>query len=235
MHVLVVGGSGAVGAAVVRELIGAGDDVAWTWRTEQTRVDELKREFPAAHAVRLDLLDASSIDGAVDEAVTQLGGLDALVFAAAPPLLSYPSITDLTAADFDLTFTVAVRGAFLASRSAVRHLGDGGNIVLVGSVDGVKALPTPPHHAAGNGALAGLARSMAKELGPSNIRVNLVAAGLLDEGRSLVTPADLVDQYERHSALRRRGTTTEAAVVIAWLARSNTYLTGRSICVDGGL
>src|SRR5204863_245864 len=67
----------------------------------------------------------------------------------------------------------------------------GGNIVLLGSIDGVKAAPSPVHYAASKGALAGMVKAMAKELGPHNIRVNSVAPGVLEGGLSRALPDEL--------------------------------------------
>ena len=77
--------------------------------------------------------------------------------------------------------------------------------------------------------------ALAKELGASGVRANLLALGILDEGLSRGMDEALLADYRRFSALRRTGTPAEVARVVAWLALDNRYLTGRVIPVNGGL
>ena len=80
-----------------------------------------------------------------------------------------------------------------------------------------------------------MAQSMAKELGKDNIRVNVIAAGLLEAGVSKSLPGSLRDEYIKHCGLKREGKPVEIAHVAAWLARHNTYVTGQTILVDGAV
>jgi NAD(P)-dependent dehydrogenase (short-subunit alcohol dehydrogenase family) len=146
-------------------------------------------------------------------------------------------MTDVDEPAWDRMLDVNARSAFFAVRSAAPHLRErgGGNIVLLGSIDGVKLVPAPVHYAAAKGALAGMTAAMAKELGPDGIRVNLVAPGILDGGMSRVLPDELRAEYLKHSGLRRYGRMEEIAEYVAWLALHNTYLTGQTVLVDGAL
>src|SRR5205823_1217978 len=111
----------------------------------------------------------------------------------------------------------------------------GGELVLIGSIDGVKPVPAPVHYGASKGALVGMARTMAKELGPASIRVNVVAPGVLGEGISKTLPEDLRSEYLKHCGLKRFGAPSEIARVVAWLVLENTYVTGQTILLDGAL
>ena len=91
------------------------------------------------------------------------------------------------------------------------------------------------HFCASKAALAGITASLSKELGNHNIRVNLLAPGILNEGGSKVLPESLTSAYLDHCALGRFGTPQEVAEVVAWLAMENTYVTGQTILLDGGL
>jgi NAD(P)-dependent dehydrogenase (short-subunit alcohol dehydrogenase family) len=102
-------------------------------------------------------------------------------------------------------------------------------------MEGVKMVPAPVPYAATGGALTAMARAFAKELGPRGVRVNVVAPGVLDGGLSAALPADLRAQYLKHTGLRRVGRREEAASIIAWLAIENTYVTGQTLVIDGGL
>ena len=132
---------------------------------------------------------------------------------------------------------VNAKSTFFAVKrvSDVMRRGGGGNIVLLSSIDGVKPAPSPVHYAASKGALMGMTLAMAKELGEFKIRVNQVAPGILEAGLSRVLPDALREEYLKHCGLKRLGRLEEVAAVVAWLARRNTYVTGRTIGVDGGL
>ena len=230
---LVIGASGAVGQAVVAALAERGARVACTSRSG-LRADGLP-------TFALDLCDVDAIEPAIEAAAAALGGLDALVCCAGvvgPPGFGVdgpPPIEAIDAASWDALMAVNARGPFLCARAAVRHLSPGGAIVLTGSVDAVKPLPAAVHHAAGNAALGGVTRALGKELGPRGITVNLVAPGLLEAGQSEVVPRALVHDFLGHAALGRRGTLAEVAATIAWLATTNTAVTGQTLVIDGGL
>jgi NAD(P)-dependent dehydrogenase (short-subunit alcohol dehydrogenase family) len=132
---------------------------------------------------------------------------------------------------------VNARSAFFAVRRLSRLMrgNGGGNIVLLGSIDGVKPAPSPVHYAASKAAVSGMVKAMAKELGPYNIRVNTVAPGVLDGGLSRVLPDDLRREYLKHCGLKRLGRLDEVASVAAWLALDNTLVTAQTIVVDGAL
>lgn len=239
---LVIGGTGTVGRAVCAALAQRGARIAFTYHTARQRAAEL-RDAVGAWSCALDLTRAGEVGLAVGLAADAFEGLDALVCCAGVGVTAPLDAQGHQALDgvgedaWDRMLDVNVKGAFFACRAARAALAraGGGNIVLLGSIDGVKLVPSPAHYAAAHGALAGMTRALAKELGGENIRVNMVASGPLDEGMARSVPPHLTEEYLKHSALRRLGKPAEVAAVIAWLAVENTYLTGRAIAVDGGL
>ncbi|HLL15791.1 MAG TPA: SDR family oxidoreductase [Pyrinomonadaceae bacterium] len=246
---LVLGGAGYVGSAVCRLLYECGARLAFTYHTggETARVlaEELKGSFPL-HA---DLASYAETRRVVREAGGLLGGLDALIQCAGtagdPTLYTTRHADDhgkflaITEAEWDAMFDVTVRSTFAACQEATllmsRNQKNGGSIVIVGSIDGIKPLPAPVHYAAGKGALRSLTEALAKELGRDNIRVNLVAPGILEGGIARHLEARLLQDYLEHCALKRAGKSDEVAEVIVRLALDNTYVTGQSIVLDGGL
>ena len=111
----------------------------------------------------------------------------------------------------------------------------GGDVVLVGALERTQSLPIPLAFAASQGALAAVTMALAKELGPQDVRVNMVAAGVLEAGLSDDLDAGVLADYEAFSALRRRGTAAEVAACILWLALQNTYFSGKVLPVNGGI
>ncbi len=112
---------------------------------------------------------------------------------------------------------------------------NGGNILLMGSLNGSKTVPSAVHFAASKAALLGLNQALARELGPDNICVNLVIPGITEETHTDHVPQQHVDNFLKHSALKRLARPAEIAEVICWFALENTYVTAQSIVVDGGL
>lgn len=233
---LVLGGSGYVGGAVCRLLVERGARVIFTyWRHEVSH--------DGALGLRVDLRDFAATEDAVAQATERLGGLDALVQCAGtagdPALYKGGGLDKLqaiTEAGWDEMLDVTAKSSFAACRAAARAMAGGaGQIVLVGSMDGVKTVPAPIHYAAGKGALRAMVQALAKELGPKGIQINMVAPGILDGGLARLLADELLQEYLKHSSLKRTGTAREIAELVAWLALENTYLTGQSIVLDGGL
>ena len=241
---LVFGCSGAIGSAVCRILAREGAEVALTYNTGEAAATSLSEELGGSLIQQCDLSSMDDIRKVVRHAAQELGGLDALVLAAgvvgdpafyecaAPG--NYGSLEKISAADFDEMMTVNVRGSLAACQESAPFLREagGGNIIVIGSIDGIKPVPSPVHFASSNAALRGMVEAMSKELGNYNICVNLVAPGILDAGSSRVLSSAVIDSYLEHCSLLRFGTAGELA---GWLALNNTYVTGQSILLDGGL
>jgi len=244
VNCLVFGGSGSLGRVVCTTLAEQGARVAFTYHRGETAAKELLPKLPGGWSRKLDLLNIQDVDKAIDEAAAALGGIDAFVQCAAVahtvkstgPKVHH-LMGDVDEAGWDAMMDVNVKSTFFAARKAaeVMKRGAGGNIVLVGSIDGVKSVPSPVHYAAAKGALGGLTLSMSKEVGPHKIRVNLIAPGILEAGLSRILPDELMQDYLKHCGLKRLGKLGEIAALIAWFAQKNTYVTGRTILADGGL
>jgi 3-oxoacyl-[acyl-carrier protein] reductase len=241
---LVLGGSGALGRAVCAALAGEGARVAFTYHEGEAGARAVAEAVPDAVALRADLRSVAALEDAVDRAAGALGGVDGFVQCAGLGVTTAPANVrthvEMPAVDeqaWDRMMDVNAKSTFFAVRrvAGVMAKGGGGNVVLVGSVDGVKPVPSPVHYAASKGALAGMTGAMAKELGESGIRVNMVAPGILESGMSRALPEPLLQDYLKHCGLRRVGRLEEVAGLVGWLTLHNTYVTGQVMLVDGAL
>lgn len=241
---LLFGGSGALGRVVCETLARQGARVAFTYHARADVAKSLTERLPDTVALSLDLVSLSDVERVVDEAASALGGLDAFVQCAGVAVTtaleqggSHPTIAQVDERAWDDMMAVNVKSTFFAVRrvAEVLRASGGGNIVLVGSIDGVKPVPAPVHYAASKGALSGMIAALAKELGEDNIRVNIVAPGILEGGISSVLDDRLMKEYLKHCGLKRLGRLPEVANVVAWLVRHNTYVTGQTMLVDGAL
>ncbi|MGK5641412.1 SDR family oxidoreductase [Streptomyces sp. URMC 126] len=236
--VLVTGGSRGIGRAVVLRLAAGGADVAFTYQSNERAaadvVAEVKRLGRRALAVRADAADAAEVRGAVDTAVSEFGRLDVLVNNAGVGAMG--PIGELTEEDVDRVLAVNVRGVYLATQAALRHLGAGGRIVMIGSC---MTQYTPfgggTLYATSKAALIGLTKSLARELGPSGVTVNIVHPGPVDTD---MNPADgpFAEAQAGATAVGRYARPEEIAATVAHLAAPSAgYVTGASVAVDGGL
>ncbi len=227
---LVVGGSGYVGSALVRELRARGIEVAFTYASGRERALALGAET-GARPVALDL----TADGAARALDEHSAGLTYLAHCAG--VLGPASLDATTPAEARRVAAVGPDGALLAARAAAPGmvLRRRGSIVFVCALDRGQSLPLPPAFAAAQGALGALAMALAKELGAAGVRANTVSLGPLAGGLSASLPARLSADYEAFSALRRRGTAEEAARAIAWMLLDADYVTGRCLAANGGL
>ncbi len=223
----------------------AGAEVFFTFLGGEAIATQLRTRSPRLHPLHVDLRRVAEVERAVDAAVAELGGIDAFVHCAgigytAPraPGAAQEAIGETDEDAWDRLFAINVKSAFFAIRRLVpvmKKQATGGEIVLIGSIDGVKPVPAPVHYGASKGALAGMTRTLAKELGPDGVRVNLVAPGVLDGGISSTLPEELKKEYLKHCGLKRFGRPAEVASVVAWLAMQNSYVTGQTILLDGAL
>jgi 3-oxoacyl-[acyl-carrier protein] reductase len=243
-RVLVFGGSGALGRVVCETLAAEGARVAFTYHRNEAIVPVLVPKLPGGLARRLDLESLADIDRVIDDVASEMGGIDAFIQCAGVAVTMEPMapgshhlISDVDGGGWERIMNVNVRSTFFAIRhlSEVMRRAGGGNVVLIGSIDGVKPVPAPVHYAASKAALVGMAMAMAKELGEHKIRVNMVAPGILEAGLSRDIPPNILQEYVKHCGLRRVGRLGEIASIATWLALHNTYVTGQTLLADGAL
>ncbi|MFF4992444.1 SDR family NAD(P)-dependent oxidoreductase [Streptosporangium saharense] len=234
---LVTGGSRGIGAAIARRLAAEGAAVAITYARAAERAHEVVREIEAAGgrglAVQAEATDATALAEAVERTVATLGGLDILVNNAG--IAPYGPIEEVTLEEVDRTLAVHARASFLLAQAAVRHMGDGGRIIGIGSslAERVTA-PGWTLYSMSKSALIGFTKGLARDLGPRGITVNLVHPGSTD---TEMNPADGPDaaQERSYTALGRYCDPEDIAATVAHLAGPGARnITGTSVTVDAG-
>lgn len=224
---LVFGGTGTVGSAVLRELARRSVHAVFTYHRSEDKARMLAAELGHT-AARVDLADATATSAFLD---TREPVDIAIHCAGVSAGLSLPEIDIAT---YQATMAVNVQSAFLLCKWIAARAKKC-DIVLVNGLDRAQSLPLPAHFAASQGALSALAMAVAHEVGPHDIRINVVALGPLEGGISEGLAARRRKDYETFSALRRPGKPDEAAKTIAWLALENTFIQGKVLSVNGGI
>jgi len=234
---LVTGGSRGIGAAIAKRLARDGAAVAITYTIAQQKADEVVRTIKDAGgqalAIQADSADAEAVKSAITATVQTLGRLDVLVNNAGIAVVK--PLDQFSLDDFDRMVAVNVRGVFVAAQEAARHMGDGGRIITIGSVNADR-MPFigGSVYAMTKAAVAGLTRGLARDLGPRNITVNTIQPGPIDTD---MNPAEgpSAESLKSLMALKRYGHGDEIAAMVAYLASPEAgFVTGASLTIDGG-
>ncbi|KRG76447.1 oxidoreductase [Stenotrophomonas chelatiphaga] len=235
---LVTGAARGIGAAIALKLAEDGADVAITYEKSAEKAETLAAEIRDlgrnAVAIRADAASPEASIAAVERTAADLGGLDILVNNAG--VLIAGSFPDQSLEEMDLQLNVNVRGVFVTTQAALKHIPNGGRIVTIGSNAGL-AVPFAgiAVYAATKSAMESFTRGLARELGPRAITVNLVRPGPIDTD---MNPADgpLASSILPSLSIARYGKTREVAEAVAFLAGPGAaYVTGSGILVDGGI
>jgi 3-oxoacyl-[acyl-carrier protein] reductase len=234
---LVTGASRGIGAAIAQRLARDGAAVAITYASSQQKAGGVVRAIEAAGgralAMRADSADVEAVKSAVAETVRALGRLDVLVNNAGIAVVM--PLDQFSLADFDRMVAVNVRAVFVAAQEASRHMGEGGRIITIGSVNADRMpFVGGSVYAMTKAAVAGLTRGLARDLGPRGITVNVVQPGPVDTD---MNPADgpFADSLKGLLALPRYGRGEEIAGLVAYLASPEAgFVTGASLTIDGG-
>jgi NAD(P)-dependent dehydrogenase (short-subunit alcohol dehydrogenase family) len=236
---IITGGAGGIGRAIAAELLEAGGRVAISGRGAEALAEaeaELGRPGDVL-PVRTDVADRAQADLLVERTVERFGRLDGLVCShgVAP---SPKRFVDWTDEDWAHVISINLLGVVHVSRAAVGRLmeqGMGGSIVLISSVNGLRAEPGWAPYNTSKGAVQSLAQSMASDLASSSIRVNAVAPGWILTPMTAEHAAGLEDAELEGNMLGRIGRPREISTLVAFLlGQEASFITGQTIVADGG-
>lgn len=238
-YALITGGSRGIGAATARLLARRGWGVAVGYHRSEERAlalaDELSGMGVPALAVRADVADPGQVRAMVDNVLEKFCQLDILICAAGVSHVGL--ISQIDEAQWRRLFAVNVDGVHHCCRAVLPHMlgRQAGSIVTVSSMWGQVGASCEAAYSATKGAVIAYTRALAKELGPSNIRVNCVAPGVIDtEMNAHLSPEDLAALADE-TPLGRIGTPAEAAAAIAFLASEEaSFFTGQVLAPNGG-
>jgi len=235
---LVTGGSRGNGAAIAKRLAADGAKVAITYTkgadAAASVVKAIERAGGKAIAIQADAADADAGKAAVEKTVATFGRLDVLVNNAGTAIPK--PFEEATLEEMDRVLDINVRGVFVATQAALKHMSEGGRIITIGSAVGERAVaPGLVPYAATKGAVKMFTQALSREVGSRGITVNNVQPGPIDTD---LNPAsgDWAVPQKAATALDRYGLVDEIAAMVAFVAGPEaSYITGANLTVDGGM
>jgi len=235
---LVTGGSRGIGAAIAKRLAEDGANVAITYakdaKAASAVVKAIERAGQKAIAIQADAIDADAVAAAVEKTVATFGRLDVLVNNAGTAIPK--KFEEATLEELDSVIDINVRGVFVTTQAALKHMNDGGRIIMIGSSVGERVMvPGLVPYSATKGAVKIFTQGLSREVGSRGITVNNVQPGPIDTD---LNPAagDWAAPQKAGTALDRYGRVDEVASLVAFVAGpESSYITGANLTVDGGM
>jgi 3-oxoacyl-[acyl-carrier protein] reductase len=235
---LITGGSRGIGAAIAKRLAADGAKVAITYTkgtdAAASVVKDIERAGGKAIAIQADAADADAGTAAVEKTVATFGRLDVLVNNAGTAIPK--RFEEATLEEMDRVIDINVRGVFVATQAALKHMKTGGRIIMIGSAVGERVLvPGLVPYSATKGAVKIFTQALSREVGSRGITVNNVQPGPIDTD---LNPAagDWAVPQKAATSLNRYGQVDEIAAMVAFVAGpESSYITRANLTVDGGM
>jgi 3-oxoacyl-[acyl-carrier protein] reductase len=234
---LITGGSRGIGAGIAKRLAADGASVAITYTKGADAAASVVKEIEGAGgkaiAIQADATDAEAVKAAVEKTVATFNQLDILVNNAGTAIPK--PFEEATLEELDHVLDLNIRGVFVATQAALKHMKTGGRIITIGSCVGERTLtPGLAAYSATKGAVKMFTQGLSREVGGRGITVNNVQPGPIDTD---LNPAsgDWATPQKAVTALNRYGKVEEVAALVAFVASpESSYITGANLTVDGG-
>lgn len=235
---LVTGGSRGIGAAIAKRLAADGANVAITYTKGADAAASVVKEIEGAGrkaiAIQADAANADAVKAAVEKTFATFGRLDVLVNNAGTAIPK--PFEEATLEEMDRVLDINVRGVYVATQAALKHMKSGGRVITIGSAVGERvAAPGLVPYAGTKGAVKMFTQALAREIGGRGITVNNVQPGPID---TELNPAsgDWAVPQKAATALDRYGRVDEIAAMVSFIAGpESSYITGANLTVDGGM
>ncbi|MES1926985.1 SDR family oxidoreductase [Salinisphaera sp. T31B1] len=238
---VITGSSRGIGRAIAHQMAAHGAKIVVSSRKQdacETVADELRKSGADAIAIACHVGKKADLQNLVDSATEHYGRIDILVCNAATNPV-YGPLSEMPDEAWDKILETNVRGTFWLCNMVLPGMAanGGGNVVVLSSIAGIRGNPVIGTYGVSKAAEAALARNLAVEWGPKNIRVNAIAPGLVrtDFAKALVDDPERLAQAEQRTPVRRIGEPDDIAGVAVFLAsQAGAYVTGQTLVADGG-
>jgi 3-oxoacyl-[acyl-carrier protein] reductase len=237
---LVTGASRGIGRAIAIELASCGASVAICYskddRGAEDTVNTIREMGAYGKAFKCDISKYKEAECLVEEVVKTLGGIDILVNNAG--ISKVGLFIDMKEDDWDSIININLKGMFNVTHNAVKHMLNSkcGSIVNISSIWGNSGASCEVIYSTSKGGVNSFTKALAKELAPSNIRVNAVSPGVIDTGMNSWLQQEEVEALKEEIPMGCFGEPEDVAKLVSFLSSSEAkYITGQIMTVDGGL
>ncbi len=230
---IVTGGSRGIGSSIVQKLAQNGFEVVLNYNSSYEQAKQIAMTNSNIHIFKADVSKYEEVCNLVNFTINKFGKIDLLVNNAGISLIK--TINDTTISDFDNILKTNLYSAFYTCKEVSKYMihQKSGNIINISSIWGLIGASCEMAYSVSKAGLDSITKSLAKELGPSNIRVNSIAPGIIDTKMNNFLNEEEKKQLISEIPLEKIGTPDDVAECVLFLVKSN-YITGQIIQVNGG-
>ena len=237
-HVVVTGGTRGIGRATVLAFARQRASVTVVYRTEGPALESLGSELARIDAsssfVKADVADERDVAALGSAVRRSTSKVDVLVNNAG--VVSHRTLEEMDLAEWQRVVHTNLTGMFLVTKEIVATMSAGAAVVNVTSAVALRGMVARAHYTASKAGIIGFTRSLAKELGPRQIRANAIAPGIVDTDQAASLSDERLARYRALPALGRVAAPDEIADVVLFLASPlSRFVTGQTLTVDGGI
>lgn len=240
MTVVITGGTRGIGKAIVEAFAANGANIVINYVASETKamelVDQIVMDGGKAIAVQGDVSVFQDSQRIIDEAINAFGKIDVLVNNSG--ITKDNLMLRMSENDFDRVIDVNLKGTWNMCKNITRHFlkNKSGSIINITSVVGLIGNPGQSNYVASKAGVIGLTKSLAKEFGSRNIRVNAIAPGFIETEMTEELPEEVRDVYMKQIPLNKFGHVSDVANACLFLASDYaSYITGQTISINGGM
>jgi len=236
---MITGASGGIGTAIAKKFAKEGYAVVLQYHRNKSAIDNLTEVLPKGEflVIQADLRDSQQVDSMVQQVQDVWGNVDVLVNNAG--IAQQKIFSDITDEDWQNMMGVHVDGTFFCIRAVLQGMlhQKKGSIINISSMWGQVGGACEVHYSAAKGAVQAMTKALAKEVGPSGVRVNCVAPGMIQTPMNAFLDDEAIHVIAEETPMNRIGMPEDVAEAVLFLADDNkaTFITGQILAVNGGL
>lgn len=233
MIILITGASRGIGREIAKSLAEKGNRIIANYNKSEEQAKKLQQENPNIEIYKADVSKRAEVKKMVEETTNKYGKIDVLINNAG--ISENKMFTDVTDEDWQKIINTNLYSVFCVTQEVLPNMihNKKGCIINISSVWGMVGASCESIYSVAKAGIDGMTKSLAKELGPSNIRVNSIAPGIIDTEMNKNLSNQEIDQIKEEIPLERIGKTVDIAKCIEWLIEDE-YTTGQVISINGG-
>ena len=230
---IVTGGCRGIGKAISKKLVEQGIKVIANYNKSEEQAKKLQKEYPEIDIYKADVTKRDEVKEMIDYTLREYGKIDILINNAG--ISQTKLFTDVTDKDFYEIINTNLYSAFCVTQEVLSNMiqNKNGCIINISSIWGIVGSSCESIYSISKAGLDGMTKSLAKELGPSNIRVNSIAPGFIDTEMNKQYAEEDVNNIKEEIPLGRIGNTESIAKCVDWIINDD-YTTGQIISINGG-